>query len=159
MPGIRSRAIGSAAWLAGLPWRLRPGRGKPLPPDDPRLRRVAVVKPCCMGDVLMSTPAIAALRRALPDSHIAVVVGGWSRPAVAHNPRVSSLIDWPASGGAAKWRDCKALATQLKSGHFSAVLVLDRSPLLNLAPLMAGIPVRAGLDSHNRGIGLTHPVP
>ena len=152
MPGIRSGAVGAGAWLAGLPWRLRPGRGKPLTPGDPRLKRIVVIKPCCMGDVLMATPAIAALRKALPDSHIAFAAGEWSRPAIANNPRVQTIVDAPSRGS-------RSLAHLLKQGRYGTALVLDRSPLLNLVPYRAGIPVRAGLDSANRGLALTHPVP
>ena len=35
MPDLRSGAVSGAAWLAGLPWRMRPGRGKRLSPSDP----------------------------------------------------------------------------------------------------------------------------
>jgi 3-deoxy-D-manno-octulosonic-acid transferase len=69
VPDLRSRTISGAAWLAGLPWRVK-GRGERLPTSDPRLSRIVVIKPCCVGDVLMATPAIAALRNALPNSHI-----------------------------------------------------------------------------------------
>ena len=37
--------------------------------------------------------------------------------------------------------------------------MLDRSPMLNMVPYLAGVPVRAGLDSDGRGLALTHPVP
>lgn len=152
MPDLRSGAISAAARLAGLPWRLKPGHGKPLPPGDPHLRRVVVIKPCCMGDVLMATPAIAALRKALPESHIALAVGEYSQPAVANNTRIDQVITAPPGDG------LRSLANELKKDDFGSALVLDRSPLLNAAPRLAGIPVRAGLDSGGRGIALTHPV-
>ena len=152
MSDLRTRTISGAAWLAGLPWRVR-GRGPRLPMNDVRLGRIVVIKPCCVGDVLMATPTIAALRRSLPFSHIAAVVGEHSRPMLANNPRVNELIDAPAEMSA------RALARILRRGHFGAALVLDRSPLLNVAPYLARIPVRAGLDSDNRGLALTHPVP
>lgn len=158
MPDLRARTISGAAWLAGLPWRLRPGRGEPLSPGDPRLRRVVVIKPCCMGDVLMATPAVAALKRALPEAYIAMAVGGWSRQAVAHNPRLNDIIDAPIGNEATKLADYRALARQIRRGNFGAALVLDRSPLLNMVPYLARVPVRAGLDSDNRGLALTHPV-
>jgi lipopolysaccharide heptosyltransferase II len=142
--------------VAGLPWRLKPGRGKPIQLDDPRLKRIAVIKPCCMGDLLMATPAIAALRKALPDSHISLLVGDYSRPAVVGNPRLSEMITANTGSNLGSYRQ---LAGKLKPGKYGAALVLDRSPLLNLVPRMAGIPLRAGLDSGNRGIALTHPVP
>lgn len=159
MSDLRARTISGAAWLAGLPWRMRSGRGKPLAPTDPALKRVIIIKPCCMGDVLMSTPAIAALRRALPDSHIAMAVGGWSKQAVADNPRLNTIIDAPVGSEATHASDYMRLARYIRRGKFGAALVLDRSPLLNMVPYIARVPVRAGLDSDNRGLALTHPVP
>ncbi len=158
MPDLRSGTIGSAAWLAGLPWRLRLRRGRPLSPADPHLKRVVVIKPCCMGDVLMSTPAIAALRKALPDSYISLAVAPWSRPAVSSNPRLNNLIDSPVGGENTILADYIKLARFIRRGRFGTALVLDRSPLLNMVPYLAGVPVRAGLDSYNRGLALTHPV-
>jgi lipopolysaccharide heptosyltransferase II len=121
--------------------------------SDPRLSRIVVIKPCCVGDVLMATPTIAALRRALPHAYIAAVVGGHSKHVLANNPHLNDLIDAPAPASA------RALARTLRQGHFGAALVLDRSPVLNIAPYLARIPVRAGLDSDHRGLALTHPVP
>jgi lipopolysaccharide heptosyltransferase II len=159
VPDLRARTIGTAAWLAGLPWRVRPGRGRPLTPEDPELKRVVVIKPCCMGDVLMSTPAIAALRRVLPYAHIEMAVGGWSRQAVLNNPRLNGIIDAPVGSEAARMSEYMRLARRIRRGKFGAALVLDRSPLLNMVPYLARVPVRAGLDSDNRGLALTHPVP
>ncbi|MDQ6694385.1 MAG: glycosyltransferase family 9 protein [Chloroflexota bacterium] len=157
MPGIRSRAVGAAAGLAGLPWRLNPNRGRALEPDDPHLRRVAIIKPCCMGDLLMSTPAIAALRTALPAAHISLFVGDYARPAVANNPRLSQLVDSPVEGAGTVMADYLRLSRFIRRGRYGSALVLDRSPLLNSAPYLAGVPVRSGLDSDNRGVALTHP--
>ena len=158
MPGLRSQAISAAARLVGLPWRLNArGRGKPLSPHDSRLKRVLVIKPCCMGDVLMATPAIASLREALPAAQINLAVGEWSKPAVANNPRVTGFINFPDSTLESPGSYLR-MVRHIRRGRYGAALVLDRSPLLNMLPLLAGIPVRAGLDSGDRGIGLTHPV-
>ncbi|MEO6458143.1 MAG: glycosyltransferase family 9 protein [Chloroflexia bacterium] len=159
MPGLRTRAVGTAARLAGLPWRVTRGnRGKPLSPDDPRLRRMLVIKPCCMGDVLMTTAAITALREALPDTQIDMAVGPWSRPAVANNPWLNNLVDFPEAI-LKNIGSYMSMVRQIRRGRYGTALVLDRSPLLNLLPALADIPIRAGLDSDGRGIGLTHPVP
>jgi lipopolysaccharide heptosyltransferase II len=143
----------------GLPWRLKPGRGRPVPLDSPDLRRVVFIKPCCMGDLLMATPAIAAMRRALPDAHISLSVGEWSRPAVANNPRLSAIIDADTPGGGSALASSMRLARYIRQGSYGTALVLDRSPILNAVPYMANVPVRAGLDSEGRGVALTHPVP
>ena len=109
-----------------------------------------------MGDVLMATPAMAALRRALPDAHIAMAVGGWSKQAVANNPRLNGIIDAPVGSEAAHGPHYMRWPGGYGEGNFGAALVLDRSPLLNMVPYLAHVPVRAGLDSENAGPG-AHP--
>ncbi|HUP28076.1 MAG TPA: glycosyltransferase family 9 protein [Chloroflexia bacterium] len=157
MPGLRTQAITAAAGLVGLPWRGARSRSKPLSPDDRSLKRVLVIKPCCMGDVLMSTAAVAELREALPGSEISFLVGNYSQPAVENNPRLNSLL--PTKEGVLDYvQGYLSTAARIRKGRFGAALVLDRSPMLNMLPLVARVPVRAGLDSGNRGIGLTHPV-
>jgi len=126
-----------------------------------RPRRILVLKPCCFGDVVMATAAIAALQQAYPRARITLAVGAWSRPAVAANPRLAALIDSDPAGtapiGQTGWAYL-ALARRLRRARFDAILVLDRSPVLGLLAWLAGAPVRAGLDSLGRGFALTHRV-
>jgi ADP-heptose:LPS heptosyltransferase len=105
----------------------------------------------------MATPAIAALRRALPDSHITLAVGGWSRQAVAHNPHLNSLMEAPV-GESTRWAQYMKLGRWIRRGKYGTALVLDRSPMLSLTAWLGRARVRAGLDSDGRGIALTHPV-
>jgi ADP-heptose:LPS heptosyltransferase len=111
-----------------------------------------------MGDVLMSTPAVAALREALPESHIAFAVAPWAHAGVQNNPHLSDIIDSPVGRKTTITADYLRLARMIRRGRYGAALVLDRSPLLNAVPYLADVPVRAGLDSDNRGVALTHPV-
>ena len=159
MPGLRSASVGAAARLAGLPWRLRPGRGKRVPLDSPHLKRVVFIKLCCMGDLLMATPAFAALRKALPDAHISLSVGEYSVPAVQNNPRLSAIINGEIVGSGTGLINYMRLARYIRRGKYGTALVLDRSPALNATASLARAHYRAGLDSEGRGVGLTHPVP
>jgi heptosyltransferase III len=57
------------------------------------VRRVLVVRPNFrMGNVLLMTPALAALRRALPEARVDVVGTGTYLELLAHNPDVDGLI-------------------------------------------------------------------
>ncbi|MGI8588038.1 MAG: glycosyltransferase family 9 protein [Chloroflexia bacterium] len=127
---------------------------------DPK--RILVIKPCCFGDVVMATAAVAALARAYPGARISMAVGAWSRPAVEGNPRIAETVDIGQVGTAPlrwSWREYLGLARRLRAGRYDAVLVLDRSPLLGLLAWLAGARVRAGLDSAGRGFALTNRVP
>ncbi|MBI3977351.1 MAG: lipopolysaccharide heptosyltransferase II [Chloroflexi bacterium] len=125
------------------------------PPAQPRA--VVVVKPCCLGDVLMATAAIRQIRRSYPEARLALAVGDWSRPAVAGNPDVDEIVPAGRVGTTrpGRWRDYLRLVWRLRRGRYDAAVVLDRSAWLALLPWMAGIPHRAGINSGGRGFALT----
>lgn len=159
MPGLRSVMVGTTAQLVGLPWKLRPGRGKPVPLDSPYLKRVVFIKPCCMGDLLMATTAFAALRKALPEAHIALSVGEYSLPAVQNNPNLNTIIDGDIGGTHHTLAGYMRQGRYLRRNGYGTALVLDRSPMLNMVAYLSRAHFRAGLDSEGRGVALTHPVP
>ncbi|MBI2864134.1 MAG: glycosyltransferase family 9 protein [Chloroflexi bacterium] len=66
-----------------------------FPPDLSRLEETAsilLVRPDHLGDVLFATPALRFLRRALPKARLTLLVGPWSRDAVANNPNVDEVM-------------------------------------------------------------------
>jgi lipopolysaccharide heptosyltransferase II len=94
------------------------------------------------------------LNEARPDLQLEFVVSEWARPVLEHNPRLTALIDTGFAGSNFTLRQYLSLIKNLRQRKYSAALVLDRSPLLALLPWLAGIKVRAGLDSRGRGFAL-----
>ncbi len=115
-------------------------------------RRIVIIRPCCIGDVVMATAALTALREAFPRAHISWALGEWSARAIAHHPALDEILltaDMPLASPASFWR----FARQLRAGRHDLAVSLLRSPLMSLALWLAGIPIRAGLDSGGRGFG------
>jgi ADP-heptose:LPS heptosyltransferase len=130
--------------------RLFPTRRPPAQPP----RRVVIILPCCIGDVVLGTAALAALRRAWPGAHIDWAVGSWSARTLAGHHLLDGLLDTgPQANPARTPAGLLRLAARLRAGHYDLAVVLARSPLLGLAVWLAGIPYRAGLDSAGRGFG------
>lgn len=122
-------------------------------------KKIIILKPCCLGDVVLATPTIAALKQYYPKAQLDFAVGRWSRAVVEHNPHLDTIYDSGRVGqGIYTWRDVWNLARQLRSQRYDWAITLDRSPIVGLVPWLAGIPQRLGLDSFGRGFAHTQRV-
>lgn len=62
------------------------------PAADHPPRRVLVIKPDHLGDLLLLTPALRLLRQQLPAAELTLLVGPWGRAAVDHNPDLTAVV-------------------------------------------------------------------
>jgi ADP-heptose:LPS heptosyltransferase len=118
----------------------------------PTPRRALILKPCCIGDVLMATPLARAIHARWPDVALDWAVDAHSRPVLEGNPHLTELVD--ASGcirGDLRLRDWLRTARTLRRRKYDTVFVPDRSPLLTLLARVSGAPTRVGLASGWRG--------
>jgi len=119
-------------------------------------KRILLVLPCCIGDVVLATATLYALRRANPDAYITWAVGTWSKPAIDGHPLLDAIVDTGSEalpmrtpGGMTRF------VRQLRAGQYDLLVSLVRSPFMSIAALLSGIPHRAGIDSAGRGFGYT----
>ncbi len=147
---LRDRAVGALARAAD---RALLALFPPAPRPPATVRRILVVKPCCLGDVLMATPAIRALATAYPDAEIDALTTRWSAPALEGNPRVTTVLPYPERPS--PWALLR-LARRLRRRGYDLGVGLDRSPVVNALLALTGIPIRAGVDNLGRGVGLSH---
>lgn len=141
------------AQSARIPFRL--ARQRPFTPPQKAL----ILKPCCVSQVMLTTPLLAALHKAYPQTRFDWAVSDWARPAIVGNPRLTELIS-TGSGGLdkASWRDIKALINRLRQEEYDTCFIPSRSSLLSYIAWRAGIPQRIGLDVNGRGFAHTLPV-
>lgn len=107
-------------------------------------RRIAILKPCCIGDCIMALPAIDAIAAACSSATIEVFVGSHSRVAVGFRPALTTkplpdAIDFPSA---------LLLARRLRLGRYDIVVSLDRSRWLRLAAHLS----RAGVTANARAM-------
>ena len=107
-----------------------PGGRPPFRSD--RVRRILVVRKDNIGDVLCTTPALRALRRAFPSAHLALLVVEHCRDVVARNPDVDEVLTYTtakhragALGLVALW-DLTRVIRGLRARAFDLAVVMGR---------------------------------
>lgn len=95
---------------------------------------IAVVKPCCIGDCVMTLPAIDALARAFPYAHIHAFAGRHSAPVFHASEHVSRVYLSPDALTASR---TAGMAWNLRTAGHDWIVVLDRSRWLITAARMA----------------------
>ena len=103
-------------------------------------RRILVRVPNWVGDAVMATPALRALRAAHPDSEIAVEGPPALEALLEGNPSFDAFLP-DASQSPTAWI---ARARRLRARNFDLAVLLPDSPRAALAPFLARIPRRAG---------------
>jgi heptosyltransferase-2 len=103
-------------------------------------RRILVRAPNWVGDAVMATPALRALREAHPGAHITVE----GRPALAGLLRGLPTIDEFLPDEARDANASFARARALRSRRFDWGVLLSDSPRAALAPFVARVPRRIG---------------
>jgi heptosyltransferase-1 len=133
--------------------------------QDPR--RILIVRLSALGDVVMASGLIPALRARYPQAELHWVCEAACVPLLRHNPRLASVIVWPrqeweqlarARRYLALWGAIRAFRAQLRALRFD--LVLDAQGLLKSALIawLTGAPRRVGLIAREGSRWLVHEV-
>jgi ADP-heptose:LPS heptosyltransferase len=141
--------------LFGLALHRRPWESQQAyDPGD--VKKVLLVRNDNIGDVICSSPAIEAVRRAFPKALVAILVAGYSREAIEGNPHVDEIyiyekarhhpeIPKPVS----LWRQWKVLRAIRAQGYDLAVGLRSYfSPSQGWLVYASGAPFRLGNTPH-----------
>jgi len=96
--------------------------------------------------VLLSTPAIEALRKALPEAYLVALVAPHAREIVDLNPYLNRIILFEKKGKHKGLWGMVRLVRELKGYQFDTAAVLHGTCRIHLALALAGIPKRLGYD-------------
>jgi heptosyltransferase-2 len=112
-----------------------------------------------LGDAVMTTPALAAVREGFPDARIVLL----ARPLVAellrHHPDVDEVMVFETPGRHEGALGRLRLAGELRRRRFDGALLLQNAFDAALIAFLGRIPERAGYPTDGRRILLTLPVP
>jgi lipopolysaccharide heptosyltransferase II len=139
-----------AARLLNIPFRLLARR--PFTPPQ----KVLILQPCCISQVLLTTPLLTILQQAHPGVRFDWAVSEWARPAIHSHPGITQFISTGAGSlRDASWAELAALRRRIAAEGYDTCFIPSRSTYLAVLAWMAGIPQRVGLNLYGRGFAHT----
>lgn len=107
-------------------------------------RRILIVRPDRIGDVVLSTPIPREIKKQFPDSFVAVLLRNYTKDIYINNPYVDQiiLIDDNENGS---FKSFFKKVNEIRKYKFTHSLTLLPTERLNYILFFAGIPYRVGV--------------
>jgi lipopolysaccharide heptosyltransferase I len=127
-------------------------------------RRIALIKPSALGDIVHSLPILSALRRRFPHAHITWIVNRSYEPLLHGHPHLDATLPFDRSGFRGGWlpgtRAALAFIARLRRHRFDLVVDLQGLFRSGVMAALTGARCRVGLRSAREGAGFfyTHRV-
>jgi len=106
------------------------------------MKRILLIRFGSLGDVVLTTPAIRAVREAFPDAYIAMLVGERSADIVSENPRLDEVISFRRD--AKGFSEMRRVAATLKERNFDVSVDMQRKFRSSLLAYLSGAELRIG---------------
>ena len=131
------------------------------------MRKVLIVNPFGIGDVLFSTPLIAALKAQDPSISISYIGNARTAAFLKNDPRLLKVFSYERDEFVAVYRKSpwqfilkwKKFVAMIRAEGFDTAYDLSNGSPLGLVLFLAGIAQRIGFDHKGRGRWLTHKLP
>ena len=123
--------------------------------DLPGVRRALAIRHRAGGDLLLSTPALRALRAGLPAASIEVLTARGMGELLLGNPDVDRILEFDRRSLGSQ----AALYARLLRGGYDLVLDMVSTPRSAWLTALTRAPIRVGYDLPRRRYAYTHRLP
>jgi len=119
---------------------------------------ILIVRTDRIGDVILTTPAVVALRQAYPKACITIMVTPATREIVDGNPNLDEVIVYEQKGAHKGFSGYWKFIAELRERKFDLAIIYHTKKRFNLICFLAGIPNRVGFQNNKFGFLLTHKI-
>src|SRR6266576_2847133 len=148
-PSVRHLAFANRL-EGGEPLALAPARW-----DWSQVRRVLVVRLRSIGDTVLTTPSLYALRRFLPQARIDILLEDWVAPVLESFEHVDNVLELRGGSTAARLQ----IARQIRSIQYDVVYNLHGGTTATLLTRASGARHRVGFAHYQYGRLHNHLAP
>ncbi len=121
----------------------------------PPFKNILIVRTDRIGDVVLTIPAIRAIKRTFPDSKITVWVSSRTKDLVEGLPFVDRVVIQPPAWSCwGFW----SFVWSIRQSRFDLAIIYHTKRYVNIVCFLAGIPCRLGYKNDKFGFLLNKPV-
>ncbi len=127
---------------------------------DPRgIGRILIRANNWIGDVVMISPAVRAIRGRFPDARIAILAKRWVLETLQGNPCFDDLIEYDDGGRRHRLTDSVRLAAELRRRRFDLGVLFQKAFEAAALAFLGRVRIRVGYATDFRSALLTHALP
>jgi heptosyltransferase-2 len=126
--------------------------------DPAQVQRILIRGVNWVGDAVMTTPAIAGIRKTFPTAKISLLVKPWVAGVFEGSPHIDEILLYDREGRHAGLAGLLRLAHELRKYRFDVAILLQNAFEAALLTSLARIPHRVGYKTQGRGFLLTTAV-
>ena len=127
--------------------------------EDKNIKNILIRSTNWVGDAIMTTPAIQAIRQNFPNAKITILAKPWVKDVFAANHCIDHIIVYDSMHRHKGLRGQVRMAKELAEQGLDLVILLQNAFEAAWLAYLARIPRRAGYNTDARSLLLTHSVP
>jgi heptosyltransferase-2 len=121
-----------------------------------QIKRILIRSTNWVGDAVITTPAIRAVRKNFPEAKISLFAKPWVAPIFYNNPYIDNILSYDDAGKHKGLSGIPRLSKELRKEKFDLAILLQNAFEAALIAVLAGIPNRLGYNTDARNLLLTH---
>lgn len=122
------------------------------------MKNILIIQTAFLGDVVLITPLLSALKEKFPEANLSVLVTPTGKEILACNPAISEIIVYDKKVTQQGFLNFLKIVKNIKEKRFDIAVLPHRSMRSALLTYLANIPVRIGFKNSSGKIFLTHYV-
>jgi ADP-heptose:LPS heptosyltransferase len=119
--------------------------------------KILIIQTASIGDVILVTPMVEALQRAVPLARVDLLVKRGMEELFENHPFVNRIITWDKGKG--KYFNLIRLAREIRRSRYDQVITVQRYFSGGLLTALSGAPVRVGFNKNPLSPAFTHRLP
>ncbi|HBF42796.1 MAG TPA: lipopolysaccharide heptosyltransferase II [Desulfobacteraceae bacterium] len=128
------------------------------PIDKSEIKRILIRATNWVGDVVMTMPALEAVKENFPESSITVLAKPWVISLFEDHPSVNEIIPYRKGEGLVDFSEVIRIIGLIRRGKYDLAILFQNAVEAALLAYLGSVRFRVGYNTDGRGLLLTHRI-